>query len=145
MSRSLNKIMLIGNVGNDPDVRTTSSGTPIANMSLATTRTWKDGSGEQREKTEWHRLTVWGKLVDVVERYVEKGDRLYVEGRIEYSESESDGQKKYWTDVNVVEMVMLGSPGAGGEGGGGRGGGFQSDSSPAPAPPISEPDDDLPF
>ena len=145
MSRSLNKIMLIGNVGNDPDVRTTSSGTPIANMSLATTRTWKDGSGEQREKTEWHRLTVWGKLADVVERYVKKGDRLYVEGRIEYSESESDGQKKYWTDVNVVEMVMLGSPGAGGEGGGGRGGGFQSDSSPAPAPPISEPDDDLPF
>ena len=145
MSRSLNKVMLIGNVGNDPDVRTTSSGTPIANMSLATTRKWKDGSGEQREKTEWHRLTVWGKLVDVVERYVKKGDRLYVEGRLEYSESESDGQKKYWTDVNVVEMVMLGSPGAGGQGGGGRGGGFQSDSSPAPAPPISEPDDDLPF
>ena len=145
MSRSLNKVMLIGNVGNDPDVRTTSSGTPIANMSLATTRKWKDGSGEQREKTEWHRLTVWGKLVDVVERYVKKGDRLYVEGRIEYSESESDGQKKYWTDVNVFEMVMLGSPGAGGQGGGGRGGGFQGDSSPAPAPPISEPDDDLPF
>ena len=146
MSRSLNKVMLIGNVGNDPDVRTTSSGTPIANMSLATTRKWKDGSGEQREKTEWHRLTVWGKLVDVVERYVKKGDRLYVEGRIEYSESESDGQKKYWTDVNVFEMVMLGSPGAGGQGGGGRGGGFQGDSSPAAdPPPISEPDDDLPF
>ena len=145
MSRSLNKVMLIGNVGNDPDVRTTSSGTPIANMSLATTRKWKDGSGEQKEKTEWHRLTVWGKLVDVVERYVKKGERLYVEGRIEYSASESDGQKKYWTDVNVFEMVMLGSPGAGGQGGGGRGGGFQGDSSPAPAPPISEPDDDLPF
>ena len=145
MSRSLNKVMLIGNVGNDPDVRTTSSGAPIANMSLATTRKWKDGSGEQKEKTEWHRLTVWGKLVDVVERYVKKGDRLYVEGRIEYSESESDGQKRYWTNVNVFEMVMLGSPGAGDQGGGGRGGGFQSDSSPAPAPPISEPDDDLPF
>ena len=106
MSRSLNKIMLIGNVGNDPDVRTTSSGTPMANMSLAITRKWKDGSGEQTEKTEWHRLTVWGKLVDVVERYVKKGDRLYIEGRIEYSES--DGQKKYWTNVNVFEMVMLG-------------------------------------
>ena len=146
MSRSLNKVMLIGNVGNDPDVRTTSSGKSIANMSLATTRKWKDGSGEQKEKTEWHRLTVWGKLVDVVERYVKKGDRLYVEGRIEYSESESDGQKKYWTDVNVFEMVMLGSPGAGGQGGGGRGGGFQSDSSPAAdPPPISETDDDLPF
>ena len=150
MSRSLNKVMLIGNVGNDPDVRTTSSGTPIAKMSLATTRTWKDGSGEQREKTEWHRLTVWGKLVDVVERYVKKGDRLYVEGRIEYSESESDGQKKYWTNVNVFEMVMLGgAPG----GGGGRS--SQSDTSPEaevrsadrrPEPSITEPDDDiLPF
>ena len=133
MSRSLNKIMLIGNVGNDPDVRTTSSGTPIANMSLATTRKWKDGSGEQKEKTEWHRLTVWGKLVDVVERYVKKGDRLYVEGRIEYSESESDGQKKYWTNVNVLEMVMLG----GATGGGGEGS-FQSDTSSSSAPKISE-------
>ena len=145
MSRSLNKVMLIGNVGNDPDVRTTSSGKSIANMSLATTRKWKDGSGEQKEKTEWHRLTVWGKLVDVVERYVKKGDRLYVEGRIEYSESESDGQKKYWTNVNVFEMVMLGSTGAGGQDGGGHGGGFQGDSSPAPDRPISETDDDLPF
>jgi len=138
MSRSLNKIMLIGNVGNDPDVRTTSSGTPIANMSLATTRKWKDGSGEQKEKTEWHRLTVWGKLVDVVERYVKKGDRLYVEGRIEYSESESDGQKKYWTNVNVLEMVMLG----GATGGGGEGS-FQSDTSSSSAPKISEPDKDI--
>ena len=141
MSRSLNKVMLIGNVGNDPDVRTTSSGTPIANMSLATTRKWKDGSGEQKEKTEWHRLTVWGKLVDVVERYVKKGDRLYVEGRIEYSESESDGQKKYWTNVNVLEMVMLG-----GATGGGGGGSFQSDTSSSSAPKISEPDEgDIPF
>ena len=135
MSRSLNKIMLIGNVGNDPDVRTTSSGTPIANMSLATTRKWKDGSGEPKEKTEWHRLTVWGKLVDVVERYVKKGDRLYVEGRIEYSES--DGQKKYWTNVNVFEMVMLGSTTGGGEES------FQSDTSSSSASKISESEKDI--
>ena len=110
-------------------------------MSLATTRKWKDGSGEQKEKTEWHRLTVWGKLVDVVERYVKKGDRLYVEGRIEYSESESDGQKKYWTNVNVLQMVMLG----GATGGGGEGS-FQSDTSSSSAPKISEPDEgDIPF
>ena len=145
MSGSLNKVMLIGNVGNDPDVRTTSSGTRVANLSLATSRQWTNKDGSEQEKTEWHRLTVWGKLVDVVERYVKKGDRLYVEGRIEYSESESDGQKKYWTNVNVFEMVMLGSTGAGGQGGGGRGGGFQGDSSPAPTSPISETDDDLPF
>ena len=141
MSRSLNKIMLIGNVGNDPDVRTTSSGTPMANMSLATTRKWKDGSGEQKEKTEWHRLTVWGKLVDVVERYVKKGDRLYIEGRIEYSESESDGQKKYWTNVNVFEMVMLG----GATGGGGGGGSFQSDTSSSSGSKTPEPDKGLPW
>ncbi len=143
MSRSLNKVMLIGNVGNDPDVRATSSGTQVAKVSLATNRQWKDGSGQQREKTEWHRLTFFGRLVDIVDQWVKKGDRLYVEGRIEYSESESDGQKKYWTDVIVTEMVMLGSTGGGG-GGRGRDEGFQSDPAPSPAP-ISEPDDDLPF
>ena len=74
MSRGLNKAMLIGNVGNDPDIRATQSGTRIAKFSLATNRTWKDGSGQQKEKTEWHRLTIFGNLVDVVERYVKKGD-----------------------------------------------------------------------
>ena len=152
MSRSLNKIMLIGNVGDDPDVRTTSSGTPVAKMSLATSRQWTNKDGSEQEKTEWHRLTVWGKLADVVKRYVKKGDRLYVEGRIEYSESESDGQKKYWTNVNVLEMVMLGGQGGGvgGEGGGlagGRGGrtGGGGPGGSAPKPPLTEPDDDLPF
>jgi len=152
MSRSLNKIMLIGNVGNDPDVRTTSSGTLVAKVSLATSRQWTNKDGSEQEKTEWHRLTVWGKLADVVERYVKKGDRLYVEGRIEYSESESDGQKKYWTNVNVLEMVMLGGQGGGvgGEGGGlagGRGGrtGGGGPGGSAPKPPLTEPDDDLPF
>ena len=143
MSRSLNKVMLIGNVGSEPDIRATSSGTQVAKVSLATNRQWKDGSGQQKEKTEWHRLTFFGRLVDIVDQWVKKGDRLYVEGRIEYSESESDGQKKYWTDIIVAEMVMLGSTAGGG--GGGRDGSFQSDPSPAPAPPISEPDDDLPF
>ena len=141
MSRSLNKVMLIGNVGSEPDIRATSSGTQVAKVSLATNRQWKDGSGQQKEKTEWHRLTFFGRLVDIVDQWVKKGDRLYVEGRIEYSESETDGQKKYWTDIIVAEMVMLGSTAGGG--GGGRDGGFQSD--PSPAPPISEPDDDLPF
>ncbi len=143
MSRSLNKVMLIGNVGSEPDIRATSSGTQVAKVSLATNRQWKDGSGQQKEKTEWHRLTFFGRLVDIVDQWVKKGDRLYVEGRIEYSESETDGQKKYWTDIIVSEMVMLGSTAGGG--GGDRGGGSQSDPSPPPAPPISEPDDELPF
>jgi single-strand DNA-binding protein len=150
MSRSLNKVMLIGNVGSDPDVRATSSGGQVAKVSLATSRQWKDGSGQQKEKTEWHRLTFFGRLVDVVDQWVKKGDRLYVEGRVEYSETEKDGQKKYWTDIVVNEMVMLGSSPGGsegreGRGGGGRGGNDQDDPRSPPAAPISEPDDDLPF
>ena len=108
-SRGINKVTLIGNLGNDPESRFLPSGGAVTNITVATSESWKDKqTGQQQEKTEWHRLTVWGKLVDVVERYVTKGDRLYVEGRIEYSESESDGQKRYWTNVNVFEMVMLG-------------------------------------
>ena len=137
MSRSLNKVMLIGNVGSDPEIRATSSGGRVGKLSLATNRQWKDGSGGQQEKTEWHRLTFFGRLVDIVEQWVKKGDRLYVEGRIEYSQTEKDGQTRYWTDIIVAEMVMLGSTGAGVAG--------AQPPSPAPSTPISEPDDDLPF
>ena len=122
MSRSLNKVMLIGNVGSDPEIRTTPGGTRMAKVSLATSRTFNDKSGQQQEKTEWHRLTFWSKLAEVVERYVKKGDRLYVEGRIEYSTTGEGEQTKYWTDINVQEMVMLGGGGGGGGGGGDRGG-----------------------
>jgi len=142
MSRSLNKVMLIGNVGNDPEIRATSGGTRVAKISLATNRSWPDRSGQQQEKTEWHRLTFFGRLVDVVEQWVKKGDRLYVEGRIEYSQTEGDGGPKYWTDIVVNEMVMLGS---GQGGGGGRQSGGYSAGSSAPQAPTSEPDDDLPF
>ena len=147
MSRSLNKVMLIGNVGNDPEIRATSGGTRVAKLSLATNRSWPDKSGQQQEKTEWHRLTVFGRLVDVIEQYVKKGDRLYVEGRIEYSQTEGDGGPKYWTDIIVNEMVMLGSGGGGGGGGGGRrgGGGFSEQSGGNQPAPANEPDDDLPF
>ena len=145
MSRSLNKVMLIGNVGNDPEIRATSSGTRVAKISLATNRTWSDRSGQKQEKTEWHRLTFFGRLVDIVEQWVKKGDRLYVEGRIEYSQTEGEGGTKYWTDVVVNEMVMLGATAGGG---GGAGGGYGDaafsgggDSEPA----MTEPDDDLPF
>jgi len=149
MSRSLNKVMLIGNVGNDPEIRATSGGTRVAKISLATNRSWPDRSGQQQEKTEWHRITVFGKLVDVVEQWVKKGDRLYVEGRIEYSQTEGEGGPKYWTDIVVNEMVMLGSGGGGGGagGGGGRqsGGGYPGGGGSSPSTPTSEPDDDLPF
>ena len=143
MSRSLNKVMLIGNVGNDPEIRATSSGSRVAKVSLATNRSWSDRSGQQQEKTEWHRLTFFGRLVDIVEQWVKKGDRLYVEGRIEYSQTDGEGGPKYWTDIVITEMVMLGSSGGGGGGGGFSGGGGGGGG--APARPGNEPDDDLPF
>ena len=146
MSRSLNKVTLIGNVGNDPEIRATSSGARVGKLSLATNRSWTDRSGQKKEKTEWHRLTFFGRLVDIVEQYVKKGNRLYVEGRVEYSQTEGEGGTKYWTDIVVTEMVMLGSPGgSGGDfGGGGFSGGGGSDFGGG-APPATDPDDDLPF
>ena len=146
MSRSLNKVMLIGNVGNDPEIRATASGARVAKVSLATNRSWTDrNSGQKNEKTEWHRLTFFGRLVDVVEQWVKKGDRLYVEGRIEYSQTEGEGGTKYWTDIVVNEMVMLGSTagassGADYSGGFGGGGGAVGGGAS-----MTEPDDDLPF
>jgi single-strand DNA-binding protein len=155
MSRSLNKVMLIGNVGAEPEIKTTGSGTRFAKVSLATNRTFNDRSGQQQEKTEWHRLTFWDKLADLVEQYVHKGDRLYIEGRLEYSQTEDDqGHPRYWTDIIVREMVMLGSSGPGG---GGTGGGSYESSAPrrrqttgsgSPASsgsPFDSDDDDLPF
>src|SRR5690349_11929788 len=124
MSRSLNKVTLIGNLGNDPEVRSTTGGNRVATFSLATSRSWNDASGAKQEKTEWHRCVVWNtkssQLADIVEKYVKKGDKLYVEGRIEYRQwQDKDGQTRYSTEINVRELIMLG----GGSGGGGRSGG----------------------
>jgi single-strand DNA-binding protein len=128
VSRSLNKVTLIGNLGSDPEVRSTTGGNRVATFSLATSRAWNDASGAKQEKTEWHRCVVWNSkastLADIVERYVKKGDKLYVEGRIEYRQwQDKDGQTKYSTEINVRELIMLGS-GRGGGGGdvGGEGG-----------------------
>src|SRR3954471_13078159 len=124
VSRSLNKVMLIGNLGNDPEVRSTSGGNRVATFSLATSRSWNDAAGAKQEKTEWHRCVVWNtkssQLADIVERYVKKGDKIYVEGRIEYRQwQDKDGQTRYSTEINVRELIMLG---------GGRGGGDSHDS-----------------
>jgi len=119
VSRSLNKVMLIGNLGNDPEVRSTAGGNRVATFSLATSRTWNDAAGSKQEKTEWHRCVVWNskasQLADIVERYVKKGDKLYVEGRIEYRQwQDKDGQTRYSTEINVRELIMLGAPRGGG-------------------------------
>lgn len=133
MSRSINKAILVGNVGADPEIRTTGSGTKVAKLSLATSRRYNDRSGGVREDTQWHRLTVWGRLADIVEQYIHKGDRLYVEGRIEYSQTEDDqGGTRYWTDIVVHELVILG-------------GERQGAPTKAPSSPFEDEPDDLPF
>ena len=157
MSRSLNKVMLIGNVGTEPEIRTTSGGSKVAKFTLATNRTYNDRSGQRQEKTEWHRITAWERIAELIEQYVHKGDRLYLEGSIEYSQTEDDsGKPRYWTDIIVREMVMLGASGQGG-GGGGGGAGFErgersaprgrpaATPQPAQSSPFDADDDDLPF
>jgi single-strand DNA-binding protein len=119
----LNKVTLIGNLGNDPEVRSTTGGNRVATFSLATSRTWNDAAGSKQEKTEWHRCVVWNtkgsQLADIVEKYVKKGDKLYVEGRIEYRQwQDKDGQTRYSTEINVRELIMIGGKGGGDFGGG---------------------------
>src|SRR5688500_2016198 len=158
MSRSLNKVMLIGNVGTEPEIRTTGGGSEVAKFTLATNRTYNDRSGQRQEKDEWHRITAWERIAELIEQYVHKGDRLYVEGSIEYSQTEDDsGKPRYWTDIIIRELVMLG--GAGGrESGLGGGGAFERSAGPQRAAPRAKPagqaqptspfeadDDDLPF
>ena len=147
MSRSLNKVTLIGNVGSDPDIRMTPSGAKVAKFSVATNESFTDRSGQQQEKTQWHRLTFFGRLTDVVEQWVKKGDRLYVEGRIEYSQTQTpQGETRYWTDIIAREMIMLGSGGKTPEMDD-AGGSFRRQRPDArrPGPAAQAPDDDLPF
>ena len=139
MSRSLNKVMLIGNLGSDPEVRATPGGNRVAQFSLATSRTWNDQSGVRQEKTEWHRCVVWNtkgsSLADIVERYVKKGDKIYVEGRIEYRQwQDKDGQTRYSTEINVRELILLGGRREGGDMDGESYSAPRRQAAPAPAP-----------
>ena len=109
MSRSINKVILVGHIGRDPDVQTTSTGTKVAHVSLATSRRFPRNGGME-ERTEWHRLTLWDRLAQVAEDYVRKGDRVYVEGRMEYDSFERNGVTIPTAEVHVRELVMLGSP-----------------------------------
>jgi len=112
-SRGVNKVILVGNVGNDPEVRYMPNGNAVANVSLATSDTWKDkNTGEQQERTEWHRLVFFNRLAEIVEQYVKKGGKLYVEGRLQTRSWEQDGVKRYTTEIVVGEMQMLDSRGS---------------------------------
>ena len=114
MSRGgVNKVILIGNLGSDPEVKYLSSGVPVANVSLATSESWTDKqSGERQEKTEWHRLVIWRKTAEIAGQYLRKGSKIYVEGRLETrSWEDQSGQKKYTTEIVVNDMQMLDSRG----------------------------------
>lgn len=145
MAGSVNKVILVGNLGADPELKYTPSSRAVCNLRIATTETWKDkGSGEKQEKTEWHRVTVWGDTAENCSKYLAKGRSVYVEGKLQTRSYEKDGQKHYSTDIIAERVVFLGSGnGQRSEGesapparGGGTGG---NDS----GPPAG--DDDIPF
>ena len=152
MAGSVNKVILVGNLGKDPEVRRTTSGDPIVNLSLATSESWRDkSSGERKEKTEWHRVVIFNKnLADVAEKYLRKGSKVYVEGQLQTRKwTDKDGQEKYSTEVVLQnfrgELTMLDSRNGGGEGGY-AGGASRGGTSEAPAAfQRDEMDDEIPF
>lgn len=115
MARGINKVILVGNLGNDPEVRYSQSGSAIASLSVATSESWKDKNGEQQERTEWHRCKAFGKLAEICGEYLKKGRQVYIEGSLRTEKyTDKAGVEKYSTDIIISEMQMLG--GAGGEG-----------------------------
>lgn len=157
MARGINKAILVGNLGNDPEIKYTQGGMAITKISLATTSVRKDRDGNTQENTQWHRVTFFGKLGEIAGEYLRKGSQVYVEGEIRYDKfTGQDGVEKFFTEIVANEMQMLGGRGDGGGGGGGgyeRGGGGgrpqrqeQQRREPAQRPPAEEfPDDDIPF
>jgi single-strand DNA-binding protein len=126
MARGVNKVILIGNLGQDPEVRFMPSGNPVANLRLATTDTWTDRqSGQRQERTEWHSLVMFNKLAEIAQQYLKKGSKIYVEGRLQTRKWQGqDGQDRYSTEIVVNDMQMLDSRGAGGGDFGGQQGGY---------------------
>ncbi len=129
MARGVNKVILIGNLGQDPEVRFTPSGTAVANLRLATTDTWMDRqSGQRQERTEWHTLVMFNKTAEIAQQYLKKGSKIYIEGRLQTRKWQGqDGQDRYSTEIVVNDMQMLDSRGGGGDfqgGGASQGGGY---------------------
>ncbi|MEW6657394.1 MAG: single-stranded DNA-binding protein [Thermodesulfobacteriota bacterium] len=134
----INKVILVGNLGADPEIRYTAGGTAVAKFSLATSEKFKDGQGNPQERTSWHRVTAWGKLAEICGQYLTKGKQVYIEGKLQYGSYEKDGVKHYTTDIIANTMQMLG----------GGGNGSRQEHEPPFAPPEGGvPDDmeDIPF
>lgn len=148
---SVNKVILVGNLGKDPELRYTPSGAAVATFSLATSERYKDKSGQQQEKTEWHNIVMWRGLAEIAGKYLHKGKQVYIEGRIQTrSYDDRDGNKRYITEIVADQMQMLG--GRGGDEGGGNRSGWNGPSEEYSTPsggsqnePTFNPDDDIPF
>ena len=136
---SLNKVTLIGNLGRDPEVRYTQGGSPVANLNIATNEVWNDKAGQKQERTEWHRVVVWGKQAEIARDYLTKGKQVYIEGSLQTRQWEDkDGQKRYTTEIRCQRFLMLGGRGEAASAAGG-----------GPEPEMPEDpafgDEDIPF
>ena len=140
----VNKVILVGHVGKDPEVRYLENGTALAKFSLATSDSYKDKNGQKVDTTEWHNIVIWGKLAEIAEKFVRKGKLLYIDGKIRTRSYEVENQKKYITEIVAENMTMLGTRGEG-SGSGEPGSSMRmAETTPLPAA-TSEPTDDLPF
>lgn len=149
-SRGINKVIIVGNLGQDPETRHMPSGGAVTNVSIATSETWKDKqTGEQKENTEWHRVVFFNRLAEIAGEYLKKGSKVYVEGRLQTRKWQGqDGQDRYTTEIVANEMQMLDSRGGGGGGdygGGGQQSAPQSEGAPAQPKNFDDFDDDIPF
>lgn len=146
---SVNKVILVGNLGRDAELRYTPGGAAVATLNLATTEVWNDKAGQRQEKTEWHRVVLWGKSAESLAEYLVKGKQIYVEGRLQTRQwDDKDGNKRYTTEIRGDRIVLLGSGGGGGRSGGGsyersEGGGAHAPAAAEPSEPLT--DDDIPF
>jgi len=142
---SVNKVILVGNLGRDSELRYTPGGAAVATLNLATTEVWNDKQGQKQEKTEWHRVVVWGKQAESLQEYLVKGKQIYVEGRLQTRQwDDKDGQKRYTTEIKADRVTLLGGGGGGGRSGGmERSGGQSSGQDEPPMEPMT--DDDIPF
>jgi single-strand DNA-binding protein len=146
---SVNKVILVGNLGRDAELRYTPGGSPVATINLATTEVWNDKAGQRQEKTEWHRVVLWGKTAESLNEYLTKGKQIYVEGRLQTRQwDDKDGNKRYTTEIRGDRIVLLGGGGGGMAGGGGRqqprsAGGSHEEPMMEPGGELT--DDDIPF
>lgn len=153
MARGVNKVILVGNLGRDPEIKYTASGAAVANITVATAESWNDKqTGEKVEKTEWHRVVAFQRLAEIMGEYLKKGSQVYIEGKLQTRKwQDQGGQDRYTTEIVASDMQMLGSrQDAGGQAQAGGGGGFRKNPAPQQAPAKPAPDndfadDDIPF